>query len=197
VSGHGHVTPNPNGLVARCGGPAICKVCQKEYADSGLPYFRPGIMSMSIVDESSSVDPEVLKEIMQHELRSGAKTYQSPKPQSELDKAARNETEFAKPFVLQPFEGLEIMAYNYAEIRPRLFTDEGQRQFIKVRDKAHALLAQAGSFRMDKVIGVSGDSWTTLACVDRLVELGEIVQLPRPDAWSQFQVFTLPEKANV
>lgn len=29
---HGHVTPNPDGSKARCGGPAICAVCAKEAA---------------------------------------------------------------------------------------------------------------------------------------------------------------------
>lgn len=28
--GHGHVTPNPDGSKARCGGPGICRVCQRE-----------------------------------------------------------------------------------------------------------------------------------------------------------------------
>ena len=32
MTGHGHVTPNPDGLKARCGGPAICSVCAKELA---------------------------------------------------------------------------------------------------------------------------------------------------------------------
>ena len=30
MSGHGHVTPNPDGSKARCGGPAICSQCAKE-----------------------------------------------------------------------------------------------------------------------------------------------------------------------
>ena len=30
--GHGHVTPNPDGSLARCGGPAICEVCAREKA---------------------------------------------------------------------------------------------------------------------------------------------------------------------
>lgn len=30
MSGHGHVTPNANGMKARCGGPAICPECAKE-----------------------------------------------------------------------------------------------------------------------------------------------------------------------
>jgi hypothetical protein len=33
---HGHVTPNENGLKARCGGPGICEVCNKEAIAAGL-----------------------------------------------------------------------------------------------------------------------------------------------------------------
>lgn len=32
MSGHGHVTPNPDGSKARCGGPALCGVCARELA---------------------------------------------------------------------------------------------------------------------------------------------------------------------
>lgn len=30
--GHGHVVPRPDGAKARCGGPAMCRVCQAEQA---------------------------------------------------------------------------------------------------------------------------------------------------------------------
>lgn len=30
MSGHGWVTPNANGVKARCGGPALCSTCQAE-----------------------------------------------------------------------------------------------------------------------------------------------------------------------
>jgi hypothetical protein len=30
---HGHVTPNPDGSKARCGGPGICNECSREYAE--------------------------------------------------------------------------------------------------------------------------------------------------------------------
>ena len=30
--GHGHVNPRPDGVTARCGGPAICRVCAAELA---------------------------------------------------------------------------------------------------------------------------------------------------------------------
>lgn len=34
-SGHGHVVPRPDGVKARCGGPAICSQCAKEAAQLG------------------------------------------------------------------------------------------------------------------------------------------------------------------
>ena len=34
--GHGHVTPNPDGVKARCGGPGLCAVCNQEAADAGF-----------------------------------------------------------------------------------------------------------------------------------------------------------------
>jgi hypothetical protein len=30
MSGHGHVTPNPDGSKARCGGPGLCRQCSQE-----------------------------------------------------------------------------------------------------------------------------------------------------------------------
>lgn len=32
-TGHGHVRPRPDGVRARCGGPAICSVCAREKAE--------------------------------------------------------------------------------------------------------------------------------------------------------------------
>ena len=33
MSGHGHVIPNTNGMLARCGGPALCGECAEELAN--------------------------------------------------------------------------------------------------------------------------------------------------------------------
>lgn len=39
MSGHGHVRPNPNGSVARCGGAALCVKCAAEYLEvHGINY---------------------------------------------------------------------------------------------------------------------------------------------------------------
>ena len=42
MSGHGWVTPNANGMKARCGGPGMCSVCMAEQAevDAGKPRFK-------------------------------------------------------------------------------------------------------------------------------------------------------------
>lgn len=48
MTGHGHVTPNPDGSKARCGGPAICSQCALEYARKMLsPQAICGIVSNS------------------------------------------------------------------------------------------------------------------------------------------------------
>jgi len=74
------------------------------------------------------------------------------------------------------------MAYDYEKERERLFTDEGQRQLLEIRDNVKRLLSCSGAFKLGNGIGQSsGDSWQQMACIDRLVELGEIVELARAD----------------
>jgi hypothetical protein len=68
------------------------------------------------------------------------------------------------------------MGYNYNEYKSALFNDEGQRIFLKVRDKAFDLINKAGVFKKEKILGF-GDDWLCLASVDRMVELGELREL--------------------
>jgi len=82
------------------------------------------------------------------------------------------------------------MSYEYQKEREWIFTDHGQRMFLDVRDRVHHLLKQSGAVRMQEAIsGVSGDSWRQLACVDRMVELGELIELPQPSCAGQHRVF--------
>lgn len=68
--------------------------------------------------------------------------------------------------------------YKYEELKPQLFTEEGQVKFLGIRDNVNKLLNTAGAVRLQEAIrGASGDSWLMLACVDRLVELGEIKEV--------------------
>lgn len=68
--------------------------------------------------------------------------------------------------------------YSYDEMRPKLFTDEGQRDFLKVRDNAARLFSESGAARQTEMTScISGDSYFKCACVDRLIELGEISEV--------------------
>ena len=68
--------------------------------------------------------------------------------------------------------------YTYENEKLKIFTENGQEMFLKIRDKVQILLKQSGSFMLEKAIsGVTGDSWVQLACIDRLVELKEIKEI--------------------
>lgn len=73
------------------------------------------------------------------------------------------------------------MSYHYETEKPKLITEEGSVMFTAIRDRAKHLLREAGAFTMDAAIRGArcGNSWTMLACVDRLVELGEIREVTR------------------
>jgi hypothetical protein len=80
--------------------------------------------------------------------------------------------------------------YNYQTERPKILTDEGQRNFLKVRDHVHALLKKSGACDMGSAMSaVTEDSWTMMAYVDRLVELEEIVEIPQPHCAGQHRIF--------
>ena len=81
--------------------------------------------------------------------------------------------------------------YRYADLKDELFTDEGQKTFLKIRDAVHKILVIAGAVRMQEVMSAAGvgDSWVTQACVDRLVELGEIREITQTDVMGQHRVF--------
>lgn len=91
------------------------------------------------------------------------------------------------------------MGYDYyGESRDKLFTDEGQRVFLQVRDKAKHLLKIAGAFREEEVLtGIANvdSSWQLLACVDRMIELGEILECKNPrSSAEQHRVFVNGER---
>lgn len=72
------------------------------------------------------------------------------------------------------------MPYDYLTERPKVFTEDGQVTFLKIRDNAKRLIAEGGAARCQELMaGVGGDSWTMLACVDRLVELGELHEITK------------------
>ena len=81
--------------------------------------------------------------------------------------------------------------YKYYDIKPNILTDEGQRLFLKIRDKTQKLLKESGSARSQEMMtGNSGSSWDFLACIDRMVELGEIREITKQgEVAGQHRVF--------
>jgi hypothetical protein len=84
----------------------------------------------------------------------------------------------------------DVMSYVYEHERHKLFTEEGQIMFLAIRDQAHKRIAEAGAVRSDKLLGVtSGDAWVMLACMDRMIELGELIEITDDNAPGQRRVF--------
>lgn len=82
--------------------------------------------------------------------------------------------------------------YKYKEQKKVVFTDEGQRMFLAIRNNVKRLINLAGAVDMESAMGdISGDSWERMACVDRLVELGEIREILPRDTYvaAQYRVF--------
>lgn len=86
------------------------------------------------------------------------------------------------------------MSYKYEEIKPRIFEEDNQVLFLKIRDQVKAALAKTGAFRLGDTVLMHncGDSWTMLACVDRLVELKEIREVTNGNCAAQERIFTTP-----
>ncbi len=84
--------------------------------------------------------------------------------------------------------------YKYETEKPFVLTDEGQRAFLKIRDHVHACLKTAGAVHMGEAMSPpggsgAGDSWAQMACVDRLVELGEIREINYGECAGQHRIF--------
>jgi hypothetical protein len=84
--------------------------------------------------------------------------------------------------------------YNYEIEKPKIFSEQGQVMFLKIRDNAFRLCRLAGCATMEKITaGNVGDSWEMLACVDRLKEIGELVEIERVvSVAGQYRIFILP-----
>tara|TARA_R110000744_G_scaffold368381_1_gene478245 strand:+ start:53 stop:313 length:261 start_codon:yes stop_codon:yes gene_type:complete len=73
--------------------------------------------------------------------------------------------------------------YDYESNKAHMFTEDGQKMFLSIRDRTNRLIDVAGAVSMGMAIsGETGISWHMIACVDRLVELGEIheVEMTHP-----------------
>lgn len=88
--------------------------------------------------------------------------------------------------------------YNYETEKSKLLTDEGQQDFVKIRDSALKLLEQSGAFKMFAPFkGIEThlcDSWSMMAIIDRMVELGDIREITNGNVAGQDRVFVAIKK---
>lgn len=81
--------------------------------------------------------------------------------------------------------------YEYQRERPSLFTEDGVKVVIAIRDHVQKLLKMSGACTVEKAIeGASGEMWTRLAALDYLVEQRELVIIEREGIARQFWLVT-------
>ena len=82
------------------------------------------------------------------------------------------------------------MSYDYQSQRPALFTEEGVRILIAMRDKCRQMLKQSGAFAASKAMeSITGSSWVMLAALDYMVERGELKKITQPEARAQHEIY--------
>jgi len=70
------------------------------------------------------------------------------------------------------------MSYDYAAERYKVLTPEGQKQMFSIRRRMEEMIEYSGVVTLGKATSNEvGDSWTMMACVDYLVEMGEFVEV--------------------
>ena len=86
------------------------------------------------------------------------------------------------------------MSYDYQTERPALFTEEGVRILIAMRDKCRQMLKQSGAFAASKAMeSIPGSSWVMLAALEYMVERGELKKITQPEAWAQHEIYAAGE----
>ena len=83
------------------------------------------------------------------------------------------------------------MSYDYQKERPGLFTEDGVRMLVGMRDRAKYLITESGAARAQEIMAKSsGSSWQMMACIDYLVETGELREVTQHShVWGQHRVF--------
>jgi len=82
--------------------------------------------------------------------------------------------------------------YDYKKMKKEVFKEKNQKIFLSIRDRASRLLEKAGAVTMGALMKETGDNWIQIACVDRLVELGELREISQNDIAGQDRIFVRP-----
>jgi hypothetical protein len=88
----------------------------------------------------------------------------------------------------------EIMSYDYAHERKYIFTEDGIKQMLSIRDRASDLLEDSGAAMLwSLMLGETGGSFEILACIDYLVETGFLCEI-KYECRAQDRIFIRGEK---
>ena len=80
--------------------------------------------------------------------------------------------------------------YSYKEEKKELFSEENQKLFLAIRDQVKRKLKISGAIDMAPAIDqTSGCSWMMMACVDRMLELGELREITTENTMGQYRIF--------
>ncbi len=85
--------------------------------------------------------------------------------------------------------------YDYQEQKHKVFQEENQKIFLNIRDFIAQQCKASGAVRVQEITFISkaSDSWLVLACIDRLIELGEIYEVTNNKVATQNKVFCINE----
>ena len=87
------------------------------------------------------------------------------------------------------------IAYNYQIEKLNLQTEYGRMVFQKVRDNVKWLISQSGAVMMkDAIKETGGDSWRSYACIDKLIEIGEIAEIEQGKIINEHRIFIARNK---
>ncbi len=81
--------------------------------------------------------------------------------------------------------------YKYQDFKSKLFTDKGQRLVMEALRNSQKLLKDAGAFRIFNALENVDypDTFYAMAIMDRLVELGELIEITSDKVRGQDRVF--------
>ena len=82
------------------------------------------------------------------------------------------------------------MEYDYEKEKSKIFLEENQEMFLKIRDNISSLIASSGACKLGNAIsGCTGDTFTMIACVDRILEIDNYREIDYGKCSGQDRIF--------
>jgi hypothetical protein len=84
------------------------------------------------------------------------------------------------------------MSYDYKTERSKLFSEDGVSALMKVRENANKCIRASGAVMSSHLMQGASDTWTALAAMDYLVEIGDLKEVTNKSVMGQHRVFVRP-----